>query len=335
MKKAIITFAAIAICVATAYAQEIHVDNMQIDLENNLLQDGKGFKYTFEQEFSMQYLNSVKQHMGSAETSRKSNLAESIASYADVALSKNKNALKVDIPVLSEAGASEQSFGIEGDPTGYLAVEGDDVVFNKGTKKYEGDGDTRSLPRKRKAARIAKKHLAKLGILKRAIRRELKLAHVGGVNKAVYNSEDGTVQDYRKFVTVYYDRYIKEMPVIGHSRVVVTLGEDGELTGLIKKWTNAPKDLKLAASDFLPERRVRKQVKDILNRLYKKSKDNDIDSINVTDAKYILYDDGTTIEPALLTLGAIMLNDGTSDNGDWIIPVLKNPKANYKVLALR
>lgn len=308
--KAIITFAAMAtMCVASVHAQEVNVDNMQIDVENGLHQDGGGFEYTLEQKSSKQ--------------KKTKGWAERISSYTDVTLAENN----------SKTGASEQLFSVENDPAGYLAVEGDDVVFNKGTKKYEGDGDTSNLPGKKKAVRIAKKHMADLGILKGSIRSELKLAHVGGVNKAVYNSEDGTSQDYKKLVTVYYDRRIKDVPVVGHSRMVVTLGEDGELTGLIKKWTKMSKNLKFDANDYLSETQVKKQVKEMLTRHYKKSKKDLVDSLNVTDARYILYDDGTTIEPALFTLGEVAQYDGTSYDGDWIIPVLKNPKANYKILS--
>ncbi|MCD6271488.1 MAG: hypothetical protein J7K30_01280 [Deltaproteobacteria bacterium] len=316
MKKAIITFAAMAtMCVASVHAQDIYVD-MQVDVENSLLQDGRGVEYMLEQEPS-------EQHQGSeVKTPKGKSLAERIASYTDVTLTKNT----------PKTPASEQCFSVESDTTGYLALEGDDVVFNKGTRKYEGDGDTSSLPEKDEAERIARKHLADLDMLKGSIRSELKLAHVGGVNKATY-SEDGTHRDYRKLVTVYYDRRIKDVPVVGHSRVVVTLGEYGELTGLIKKWTRAPKNLKFVATDFLSETQVRKQVKEMLARHYKKSKNKLVDSINVIDARYILYDDGTTIEPALFALGEVARYDGTSYDGDWIIPVLKNPKANYKILS--
>lgn len=308
--KTIITFAAMAtMCVASVHAQEVNVDNMQIDVENGLQQDGGGFEYTLEQKPSKQ--------------KKTKGWAERITSYTDVTLDENS----------SKAVASEQLFSVENDPTGYLAVEGDDVVFNKGTKKYEGDGDTSNLPEKKEAVLIAKKHMADLGMLKGSIRSELKLAHVGGVNKAVYNSEDGTHQDYKKLVTVYYDRRIKDVPVVGHSRMVVTLGADGELTGLIKKWTKMSKNLKFDANDFLSKTQVKKQVKDMLTRHYKKSKKELVDTLKVTDARYILYDDGTTIEPALFALGEVAQYDGTSYNGDWIIPVLKNPEANYKILS--
>lgn len=311
--KAIIIFAAmITMCVASVHAQEVYVDNIQIDVGNSLLQNGRGFEYTPEPEESEVKTSEVK-----------TSLAEKIASYTDVTLTKNS----------PKTVASEPGFSVESDPTGYLALEGDDVVFNKGTKKYEGDSDTSGLPGENEAVRIARRHLANLDMLKGSIRSELKLAHVGGVNKAVYSAADGTHRDYRKLVTVYYDRRMRNMPVVGHSRVVVTLGEYGELTGLIKKWTKVPKNLKFVASDFLSETQVRKQVKGMLARHYKKSKSNLVDSIDVTDARYILYDDGTTIEPALFALGKIMRYDGTSYDGDWIIPVLKNPKANYKILS--
>lgn len=316
MKKAIITFAAIAtMCVASVQAQDIFVD-MQVDIKNDLLKDGRAFEYSLEQEPTEQHPKLE------AKTPKGKSLAEKIASYTDAAITENT----------SKTSVSEQHFSVNSDSTGYLALEGDDVVFNKGIKKYEGDGDTSGLPRKNKAVQIARKCLADLGMLKGSTRSELKLAHVGGVNKAVY-CEDGNQKDYKKFVTLYFDRRIKGVPVVGHSRVVVTLGEDGELTGLIRKWTNVPKDLKFAVTDFLSDKQMEKQVKDLLVHHYKKAKDNVVDIIDVTDAKYILYDDGTTIEPALFVLGKIAEYDGTSYDGDWIIPALKNPKASYKILA--
>jgi hypothetical protein len=315
MKKTIITFVLIAtMCAAKVHAQDIFV-NMQVDIENDLLH-GRTFEYSLEQKPS-------EQDPGlEAKTSNRKDLAERIASYTDVTLTEST----------SKTYASEQHFSLDSDPTGYLTLEGADVVFNKGTQKYEGDSDTSGLPRKKEAVQIARKYLADLGMLKGSIRSELKLAHVGGVNKAVY-SEDGTQQDYKKFVTLYYDRRINGVPVVGHSRVVVTLGEDGELAGLIRKWTNVPKALKFAVTDFLSDKQIETQVKNILVRHYKKAKDTVVDSIEVTDAKYILYDDGTTIEPALFILGKVVEYYGASYDGDWIIPVLKNPKASYKILA--
>ncbi len=148
----------------------------------------------------------------------------------------------------------------------------------------------------------------------------------------MHNSENGTNQVQKKLVTVYFDRYINDMPVIGHSRIVVTLGEHAELAGLIKMWTNIPGNLKFVANSFLSETEVRKQFKDMLNRHYKKWNNNYVEGIDVTKASYILYDDGRTIEPALFILGEVAQYDGTSYRGDWIIPVLKNAKANYKML---
>lgn len=108
-------------------------------------------------------------------------------------------------------------------------------TFNRSMKKYAGDYAPQ-LPGQEEAVRVAEAFLNQNALLP-ANRAELKVAHIGGLraSNVIDGVRAGPVID--KLLTVTYSRTIDNLPVIGPgSKIVVNLGEKGEVMGLIHRW---------------------------------------------------------------------------------------------------
>lgn len=207
------------------------------------------------------------------------------------------------------------------------------VSFNRGMAPYKGDGDTKALPGAEKAPQLALKHLEALGIIPSP--KELVLAHVGGLNAGIHN-EDGTTNLYRKLVVVRYDRKLGGLPVFGNSRIVVRLGEEGALVGLVKRWL-AVEEKRVSQAELLADDAITESVKKILI-----TEGQAASSIVVKKTDLVLYDHGGgVIEPAIHVV-ANMHYQVKVANGKIVgetrrmdvpyntfVPVLKNPKGVY------
>lgn len=195
-----------------------------------------------------------------------------------------------------------------------------EFIFNKGMAKYHGKGHTANLPSETIAYDVAMKHLDKLNLL--PDKSEMRLVHTGGVGMAT-KEEDGSTNDYKKLVTVYFGRTLAGLPVVGASRIVVRLGENGELAALILRWAKVEKR-EISDGEILDINNIRSRIEKRLLSTNAKAED-----INISKAEVVMYDDGEgTIEPALSVLGKIK-NSDNSYSCDDIIPLLKNPKAKY------
>lgn len=188
-----------------------------------------------------------------------------------------------------------------------------DIIFRKSTAAYDGEGNTPGLPSKKQAPTLAKNHLKALGMYKNG----LVLNKVNVLKEAVYNGQTGEIFD--KMVVVSFKRKLDGIPVLGASRVVVTLGTNGELAGLIVRWYDVEKV------------KVPGVVENIKNHLTNKIKDKQKDHhfVLVKKADLVMFDDGNgVIEPAVFVQGELN-EDGTTFPCDWMVPVLTNPKAQY------
>jgi hypothetical protein len=188
-----------------------------------------------------------------------------------------------------------------------------DIIFIKGMAAYKGESNTPGLPSKNQAPTLAKKHLKALGLYKK----DLVLNKVNVLKDAVYNGQTSEIFD--KLVIVNFKRKLGGIPVLGASRVVVMLGTNGELAGLIVRWYDVEKV------------KVSGVVKNIKNHLTNKIKDKQKDHhfILVKKADLVLFDDGNgVIEPAVFVQGEVS-EDGATFPCDWMVPVLTNPKAQY------
>ena len=108
-------------------------------------------------------------------------------------------------------------------------------TFNRSMRQYLGD-NAPQLPGKDEAVRLAEEFLNKNGLMARN-RNELTLVHFGGLraSSVIDGKTAGPIID--KLVTVTYGRKIDDLPVVGPgSKVVVNLGNRGEVMGAIYRW---------------------------------------------------------------------------------------------------
>jgi len=108
-------------------------------------------------------------------------------------------------------------------------------TFNKSMNKYMGDYAPK-LPGGGQAVELSEKFL-KANQLYPGNSAELKLVHQGGLrSQAVQDGKKGgPVID--KLITLTYGRVLDSLPVIGAgSKIVVNLGDSGEVAGMIHRW---------------------------------------------------------------------------------------------------
>lgn len=108
-------------------------------------------------------------------------------------------------------------------------------TFSRSLKQYMGTSAPQ-LPAREEAIKLAEEFLSKNGLMPKN-RNELTLAHFGGLRAAavIDGKKAGPVID--KLITVSYSRRVDDLPVIGPgSKVVVNIGNKGEVTGAIYRW---------------------------------------------------------------------------------------------------
>lgn len=209
----------------------------------------------------------------------------------------------------------------------YLEIYNDinTISFNKGYD-YTKKESTFALPTEKTAAAMAEKHLKKLDLL--ADESELVLLHVGGVNMDVYNPETGEKASYEKLRTVRYGRKISGLSVVGPgSRIIVKLGTNGQLNGLVYNWAD------YSAEDISSEiaiRSIDSLDQEINSKVKSAAKEGTSGSIN---KELLMYDDGKGhIEPAIYVKTDIEFASGNEvlkSQYDFYVPLLKSPKAEY------
>lgn len=217
----------------------------------------------------------------------------------------------------------------KGDSTANFDIDpvGGSFIFNKEIEGYYGEENTKGLPDEYYATILSEKHLEELGLLPEDFRENMTLVHLGGLRMATVG-KDGLSAEYDKMVTVTYGRKLDGICVKGASRIVVNMGNYGELAGLVWNWPKLERKEVLAKNIIAPKNR-RHQIGQQLQSLYANS---NVESISINEVKIVLYDDGKgDIEPAMFVLGEVTQEDGFVYLGDWILPLLKSPKATYTV----
>lgn len=222
------------------------------------------------------------------------------------------------------------------DPAGHFRIDKTtgDFSFHKGFKEFVNDRSTPGLPTKEKAPDVAKKHLADLGLLPDN-QDELVLKHVGGVNQV--DVKDGKpTAELKKLVTVYFGRQIDGIDVGGPgSKMIVDLGENGELVSVQRRWVEVVAEEKTDA-DVKGQAEVTNDMKSKLRGEASKAKLAD-----TTAPDFGYFDDGKgNIEPAYF-FNAELTYDGTDAEGKpaaqkekfhGAVPALKNSKADFRQL---
>lgn len=232
-------------------------------------------------------------------------------------------------------------YSSEKDPSAVFSIEPATgaFVFNSGLLDYSQEKDTPGLPKATQAVTLAKKYLSELGYLPKN-ENELANGHVGGLSIGI-RREDGSKQVYQKLVTIHFGRVIDKLPVLGvGSRIVVHLGENGQLVGLIRNWVEVQKGTQktMALSELRTDKEIRSAILEQIKTDLSTAK-----KVNVSKAELVLYDDGHgVIEPAIYVeaLSEFESIDPKSRKAqpynvpyDCYVPVIKSPKAYYSSLA--
>ena len=202
-------------------------------------------------------------------------------------------------------------------------------LFNAGLKKFSGEGTTQGLPSSKEAPDLALKYLDKLGYLPEN-REEMVLVRVGGLGMTAFKNEKST-ENYKKLVTVFFRRVLNEMRVQGPgSRILVHLGEQADLVGMIRNWSEVNAQ-KVAADQVKNDELIRREIHRRLLKIAGQAKE-----IFVQKAELVLYDDGRgVIEPALYVVAAAHYQGRERTKGaveipvDFYVPILKNPAGYY------
>jgi len=125
-----------------------------------------------------------------------------------------------------------------------------DVHFHRNFSRYLGDFEPK-LPSTEEAIKSGLAFLEK-NLLLPAVREELVLAHVGGLRatSTIDGKHAGPVID--KLITLNYSRQVNSLPVIGPgSKIVMDIGENGELIGLLRHWRElSPKATEIGKTEL-------------------------------------------------------------------------------------
>jgi len=107
-------------------------------------------------------------------------------------------------------------------------------AFSKFNQAYMGDL-VPQLPSKEEAIKISEKFMRDKGLFAKNPA-ELQLVHTGGLRaQTLVNQKPGPVVD--KVITLTYGRMLDSLQVIGPgSKIVVNIGDKGEVLGMIRRW---------------------------------------------------------------------------------------------------
>jgi hypothetical protein len=209
-----------------------------------------------------------------------------------------------------------------------INLENGDISLNRGTNAYMGNKSTDGLVKNDEAVKMAQEHIRKLGYAANE-ENTMFVGHVGGVNMTIHDDKDGD-KIYEKLTTVRFDRKLGDIPVLGHTRILVQMGEKGTIQSLIKQW--APVNGTAVNTESIVNRdSIKKRIEDHLT-----GENPGAVKIVVSKVNLIYYDDGKgIIEPALHIIGAVMMHKSDKDSTlvsfkhDMVEPLLKNPRLTY------
>jgi len=202
-------------------------------------------------------------------------------------------------------------------------------LLNAGLKKYYSEGSTRGLPSPKNAPDLAREYLTKLRYLLQN-KKEMVLARVGGLGMAA--ARDGKSSNkYEKLVTVFFRRVLQDVRVQGPgSRILVHLGEQAALVGLIRNWPDV-KAQKVSGDQVKSDEMIRHAIQRRLLKMADQAKE-----IIVQKTELVLFDDGRgVIEPAIYVVAAARYQGPKRAKGvveipvDFYVPVLLKPKGYY------
>ena len=196
------------------------------------------------------------------------------------------------------------------------------ISFNTGIKNYLGDFKP-ELPSENQLRDISFEFLKKNDLMPK-VKDEFHLIHSGGLRS---DAVDGQVV-IDKMRTLTFGRTIDGIPVIGSgSKIVVNIGNKGEITGLIRKWREINKAQKrsVKTEEMISQNEAESNFREIVADEFAKDAKAAIKNI-----KLVYYDgDGRFIQPVygIESSVTIKLADNLSNTIQYlaIVPALNNP----------
>lgn len=198
-------------------------------------------------------------------------------------------------------------------------------TFNKNMNRYMGDYAPK-LPGMDQAVELSEKFL-KENQLYPANGAELKLVHKGGLRSqgVVDGKKGGPVVD--KLITLTYGRVLDSLPVIGAgSKIVVNLGDNGEVAGLVRRWREVKPGQR---KEVAPEEMITQEEATELARRQIASEYGANTSYKINTVSKAYYDNnGRILQPVYSFESTINLNEGDKNIRSLsylcVIPMLKN-----------
>ena len=199
-------------------------------------------------------------------------------------------------------------------------------LFNGGMRQYRDEGSTKDLPQDTQAVGISYQWLEKYQLP--VDPDQMKLAHVGGLNMATSDGSGGS-KIFEKLKTVRYSRVIDGLSVEGDARIVVHMGQRGELAGMVYQWPKIGETLKLDGQMLRDPEAIRSQALKKIEAVTGK-----VEKAALTSAELVIYDDGFGVaEPAYHFVVERYFDYGDREPVmipyDFYIPTTKEPLAFY------
>lgn len=199
-------------------------------------------------------------------------------------------------------------------------------LFNSGMQRYRLEGSTKDLPQSVDAVDLSGMLLEEYGL--NVDPEQMELAHVGGLNMAISDGAGGS-KIFEKLKTVRYSRVLDGLPVEGSARIVVHLGQGGDLAGMVYQWPKIAETTLIDSKQLREPEAIRGRALEQIKAVTQK-----VESARLTEAKLVLYDDGQgVVEPAYHFVVERNLDYGEREPVmipyDFYVPVSKTPLARY------
>jgi len=206
-------------------------------------------------------------------------------------------------------------------------------TYNKSLKKYMRNF-VPQLPGKEQAAKLAEEFLNKNALFPRN-RTELNLVHFGGLRSSTVTDgkKAGPVID--ELVTLHYGRVVDGTPVIGPgSKIVVKLGDKGEVMGVIRRW----RELVVGSrKPVQPQEMISQQEAEEMARRQVLSEYGEETSYKILGSGKAYYDNnGSILQPVYTFEVAISLHDPKVSPFNYlcVVPALKKSPEPLNLTAI-
>jgi hypothetical protein len=164
------------------------------------------------------------------------------------------------------------------------------LSFSKGIKDYLGNAKP-ELPSEQSVEKIAQDFLQQFSLVPQR-KDELTFLHLGGVRA---DTPNGEVID--KMRTITYGRVVDSIPVVGSgSKIIVHVGNKGEVTGLVHRWRELSGANKKAIpiSELIDEKEAAQLFKRSIEQEFGKEA-----NVTIKSQRMVYYDGGGNyLQPA-------------------------------------